>query len=302
MDPTLEAAYLRCEEIARSHYENFPVVSRFLSGSARRALAAVYAFARGADDFADEGYGPGGPSSAERLTALDAWERRLREACGLGQERTARSNAMGQDAEPVFIALEDTVRRHDLDPGWLLELLSAFRQDVLVSRYGTREELLGYCRRSANPVGRIVLAVHGIRDEASTAASDSICTALQLANFWQDVSVDRTKDRIYLPREDRDRHGVREDDLDAAAASPALRRLILEETAWTRSFFEDGRRLIDDPPAGLGMHLRLIWLGGTRVLEMIEAAEGDVLAVRPKLGRSDIVRLVLRALAYGLRR
>lgn len=371
----LEAAYLRCEERARSHYENFPVVSRFLPREGRRSLAAVYAFARQADDFADEGYGPAGPSPEERLAALNGWERRLRAVCGAaprngrGQARhphapgtdalAAREKALGADslsatemalgwpgpdplngagsqtssgdapgppgdapgprgndpgmrghyrlrtlldspdAEEIFLALGDTIRRHSIDPSVFLDLLSAFRQDVTVSRYDTRADLLDYCRRSANPIGRIVLAVHGASDERRALLSDAICTGLQLANFWQDAGIDFAKDRVYLPLEDRERLGVGEADLAAASASAPLRALVLEETEWARSFFLAGRELLADAPQGLGLHLRLVWHGGLRILDLIQAAQGDVLAKRPKLRRSDVARLLLRALIRG---
>jgi squalene synthase HpnC len=340
---SVEAGYRRCETIARAHYENFPVASRFLSREARRSLAAVYAFARQADDFADEGYGPGGPSETGRLAALADWERRLRRTCGCpadsakpSQEAievgvpldslragpegaTVIAGTLTSDAGPetatavrgvpcaiavdpdaaddIFAALGDTVRRHGLDPALFLDLLSAFRQDVVVRRYDTREHLLDYCRRSANPVGRIVLGVHGAGDARRTDLSDAICTGLQLANFLQDVGIDRKKDRVYLPRVDRERFGVAETDLDAESAPPALRALILEEASWTRTFFDRGRALLDEAPGGIGFHLSLVWHGGVRILEMIEATGGDVLGKRPKLGKADILRLLLRALA-----
>ena len=362
---SVEACYRRCETIARAHYENFPVVSRFLSREARRSLAAVYAFARQADDFADEGYGPGGPTEAGRLAALDDWERRLREACGCpagaakpshpiisaevprdppGAEpgvsatiagsatsgagpsvNTAACGAAGMvvgpaasspetdvaqvgargvlavdpaAADAIFAALGDTVRRHALNPALFLDLLSAFKQDVVVRRYDTREHLLDYCRRSANPVGRIVLGIHGARDARRAGLSDAICTGLQLANFLQDIGIDRKKDRVYLPRVDRERLGVAEEDLDGASAPPALRALVLDEAAWTRTFFERGRALLDEAPGGIGLHLSLVWHGGVRILEMIEASGGEVLGRRPKLGKADILRLAMRALLH----
>lgn len=297
----LEAAYLRCGEIARAHYENFPVISRFLKKQMRRPLAAVYAFARGADDLADEGYGPGGPSPEERLGALADWEDRLRATCAI--PRSAPAHRLEQVCEDaIFLALGDTIWRHDLDPALFVDLLSAFRQDVMVTRYESRHDLIDYCRRSANPVGRIVLAVHGVRDSTSAALSDAICTGLQLANFWQDAGVDNQKNRVYLPREDQARHGVTEADLGAAVASPALRALVLEEARWARAYFESGRPLLDQAPEGLGFHLRLVWHGGMRILELIEAAGGDVLSKRPKLGRGEVARIFFRALAHGRNR
>ena len=253
--PDLEDAYRVCERIVRGHYENFPVASKFIPKASRRALAAVYAFARRADDYADEGYGPGGPTQSARFAALDGWERRLERACGEappsglpgesgaslpGLPGSARGQAppcrrrpqpdgspieragstarpAAADADAIFLALADAIRQHDIPPALFHDLLSAFRQDVAVDEYATRSDLLDYCRRSANPVGRIVLAVHGVHGEPLLAWSDAICTGLQLANFWQDAGVDRAKSRIYLPREDRERFGVSPGDLDAPA-------------------------------------------------------------------------------------
>jgi squalene synthase HpnC len=300
----LEQAHARCERIAREHYENFPVASRLLSREARRALTAVYAFARQADDFADEGHGPDGPTREQRLAALDDWEARLHAACGLADEvpgdrtgeRARRHEAIAAPhGDAIFLALSDIVERHRLPVRLFEDLISAFRQDVLVAEYTSRSDLLDYCRRSANPVGRLVLTVHGFHEEAGFELSDAICTGLQLANFWQDVAIDRRKGRIYLPREDRERAGVVPEDLDRPTATENLRRLVLEEADWARSFFERGRPLVLAAPGRLRVHLKLVWLGGVRVLDRIEEAGGDTLVERPKLGRLDWARILIQA-------
>lgn len=298
---SLAEAYRACEEIARAHYENFPVVSRLLPKQSRRSLAAVYAFARQADDFADEDYGPSGPTAEARLAAIDDWERRLREACGRDGEASGPSLAAAtrpgpHQAEAVFAALADTIRHHDLDTMPFLDLLSAFRQDVLVSRYPTRADLLDYCRRSANPVGRIVLAIHGEKRAGAMIWSDALCTGLQLTNFWQDIAIDAGKGRVYLPTEACLRHGVSVEELHASSAGPRLRALVLEEVSWAREHFENAVPLLRAAPSSLRFHLRIVWQGGARILDKIRESGGDVLAVRPRLVRSDWVRILLRAL------
>jgi squalene synthase HpnC len=294
----IDAAYRRCAAITKSHYENFPVISRLLARDARRALAAVYAFARAADDMADEGHGAPGPTPPQRLAALDGWERDLLAVCrGGGLAPVTGDASWEQDRQATFTALPDAIARHAIPVQHFLDLLSAFRQDVRVSTYQTREELLDYCRRSANPVGRIVLAVHGLADPHRAALSDHLCTGLQLANFWQDISVDLAKGRVYVPRQDLERHGLTEADLARPAASPSVRRLVLDLAGWTRTILDSGRPLLGRTPSMLGLHLRLVWHGGARILEKIVAVEGDVLAKRPKLGLADAPRLLVRALA-----
>src|SRR5215510_13029363 len=198
MSSALDEAFAVCERRVRSHYENFPV-GLFVPKPKRRYVHALYAFARAADDFADEKAYEG-----MRQEKLDQWEARLHAAY------------RGEAEDPIFIALGETVRRLEIPKPLLLDLLSAFRQDTVKSRYDTWEELLDYCRRSADPVGRLVLLVFGYRDSPDLAPlSDSICTGLQLANHWQDVAVDLRKDRVYIPRELRERFGVGEWDLNA---------------------------------------------------------------------------------------
>lgn len=279
---TIESAYAHCAAITRGHYENFPVASRLIPSRLRPDVCSIYAFARTADDFADETEHEGG-----RLELLDEWERRLDGCLG------------GAAEHPVFIALGETIRRHELPDRWLRDLLDAFRQDCTVTRYATWRDLLDYCRRSANPVGRLVLHLFGYRDERRQAWSDSICTALQLTNFWQDVAVDLRKDRIYLPAEDRTRHGVSEDDLHAARAHDGFRALLREMIERTREEFGRGRPLLAGVRGRLAWELRCVWLGGMRILDKIEAVGCDVFRRRPTLSRGDALRAAGRAVLGG---
>jgi len=282
-------AYARCLALTRAHYENFPV-ARLVPRRLQPAVAAIYAFARTADDIADEGYDQsGGPilSIEKRLTRLQDFNNAL---------------LASQSHEPVppewdwiFSAVADTRTRYQLPISLFQDLLSAFTQDVTVKRYATFGDLLDYCRRSANPVGRLVLLLHGFNDEKRFAESDAICTALQLANFWQDVAVDWKKGRVYVPEEDWARHGVRETDFAAATASPQLRGCLRFQVRRTRGLFNQGRPLPVSLPFPLSLEIRLTWLGGNTILDRIAAQDFDTLRARPALGTADKVRLLLRA-------
>ncbi len=276
-----DAAYAVCLRLARQHYENFPVASRLLPRSMRPHVAAVYAFARIADDFADEGDRP----VDARIRLLEDWRTRL------GHAAAGRVDADGSDAEAVFTALGETIRTCRLDVGLLEDLLSAFRQDVLVTRYETWPDLLDYCRRSANPVGRLVLAIAGYRDAALAEPSDAVCTALQLTNFWQDVERDFAKGRVYVPREIALDAGAVEDDLGRRRMTPAWRRAIGECARRTRVLFAAGRPVADAVRGRLAWELRATWAGGVRILDRVEAADFDVFRARPTLGWRDAARL-----------
>lgn len=280
-DRSAPAAREYCARLARAHYENFPVASLLLPPRLREAVQAIYAFARTADDIADE---PG--HDGRRLEELDAWEAMLR--------RCFR----GEAEHPVFVALREAVERHDLSPGPFLDLLAAFRLDVTMTRHADFESLLGYCRLSANPIGRLVLHLFGYRDAALLPLSDAICTALQLTNHWQDVAVDLGRGRIYLPEADRLRHGVREDGLAAGRVDDAFRSLMREQIQRTRSLFETGRPLCDRVRGRLRAELRLTWHGGWRILERIERADYDVFRRRPRLRAGDAGPIVLRSLLW----
>ena len=273
----VEEAFAYCEARVRGHYENFPV-GLWVPREKRRYVHALYAFARAADDFADERMYEG-----MRAEKLDQWEARLHAAYE------------GRAEDPIFIALADTVRTLEIPKDLLLDLLSAFRQDTVQGRYTTWGELLDYCRRSANPVGRLVLLVFGYRDPALPALSDSICTGLQLANHWQDLAVDLRKDRIYAPRQLLDRFGVKEWDLNAGKVTEAFQALMRELISRTRDLFRDGRPLCDRVGRDLRFEMRLTWLGGSGILDRIEAAGYDVFRRRPRYGLPGKVGLAWRA-------
>ncbi len=321
MDQSVRAAYAECRRLARRHYENFPVASYLVPRAKRNALAAIYAFARCADDFADE------PGVERRLEALADWRQRLRrcyrgDSPGLSAlpDRRGDSRAQGPADGPgglqpffrdsVFIALGDAVMEFGLSEAHFENLLRAFELDVRVNRHRDFESLLAYCACSANPVGRLVLELFGHREEELFALSDSICTALQLANFWQDVAVDLDRNRIYLPMEDLARSNITlaeveamklsasrnfPDDVRSLGADDRWRRLMAFEVQRTRELFERGRPLPERVTPELRHQLRLTWLGGMTILEKIEAARYDVFRHRPKLTRLDFLRLYVRA-------
>ena len=274
---TLDQAFAHCEALARAHYENFPV-GLFVPRERQRYVHALYAFMRAADDFADEPQYEG-----RRREKLAEWQARLEAACE------------GQADDPIFLALGETVRRLEIPRELLLDLLSAFRQDVEKSRYEGWDELLDYCRRSANPVGRLVLIVFGQRDPALAPLSDAICTGLQLANHWQDLAVDLGKDRIYVPGELLRRHGLTEADLRAGRADERFQGLMKELVARARELFARGRPLCDRVGRELRFELRLTWLGGSRILDGIEAAGYDVFRRRPRHGLVDKLALAWSA-------
>jgi len=277
---TLDEAFAHCESRVRAHYENFPV-GLFVPRDKRPYVHALYAFARAADDFADEKVYEG-----RRREKLDEWERRLHAAYA------------GDSQDPVFMALGETVRRLQIPKELLLDLLSAFRQDTEKSRYETWDELLDYCRRSANPVGRLVLLVFGCTDPALPPLSDAICTGLQLANHWQDVAIDLQKDRLYVPRELRARFSVGEWDLNAGRVTEEFRALMAELVARTRALFTEGRPLCDRVGADLRFEMRLTWLGGSRILDRIEAVGYDVFEKRPRHGLAAKAGLAWRAFRW----
>lgn len=255
-----------------AHYENFPVASWLVPGPLRPAVHAIYRFARAADDFADEG----DLVPADRLAALDRYERAL-DAIAAGTP----------PVEPPFPDLAIAIARHGLPLPLFRDLLSAFRQDVTTTRYATFLCLLDYCRRSANPVGRLLLRLYEAETAANLSASDAICTALQLINFWQDIAVDWQKGRVYVPAEDLARFGVTEDHIAAAKCDDAWRNLLAFESSRTRALLESGRPLTRALPWRLGLELSGVIAGGHRILDGIDAAGGDVFRRRPKLSRTD---------------
>ena len=262
------------------HYENFPVASLLVPPHLRRPIAVIYHFARSADDLADEGTDP----PAARLAALAAYRAEL--------ERIAAGTL---PQLPLFADLAQVIRDHKLPLQLFHDLLDAFAQDVVKTRYANYTELLDYCRRSANPVGRLVLHLFGRTESARLQESDAICTALQLINFWQDVAIDWKKDRVYLPQEDLTRFGVGESDIAAGRMTPAMRELLAFECQRARQLMLAGAPLVHHLPGRLGWEIRLTVQGGLRILERIDAVAGDVFAHRPQLTASDWLVLLWRS-------
>jgi squalene synthase HpnC len=280
----VSAAYTHCEVLARGHYENFPVASILVPARMRRHVAAIYAFSRTADDFADE---PSRPA-ALRLQLLDDWGARLRSSVVAPPPAT----------DPVFVALRDTMERCALPTSLFEDLLSAFRQDVTVTRYETWEDVMDYCRRSANPVGRLVLRVAGIRSDAADRASDAVCTGLQLANFWQDFGADWSNGRLYLPAEELRIHGASERQLEQGAMTPAWRSTMQAAVERTRGLFAQGRPVTDAVTGRLRWELRATWLGGMRILGKIEELGYDTLRRRPTLTAGDAAAIAVGVLTW----
>jgi hydroxysqualene synthase len=273
---------------AVGHYENFPVASWLCPARLRPAVAAIYAFARTADDIADEG----SADAAERLADLSAYRAGL-VACVAGTIEYARW-------PEVFVPLAAAIRNFALPASLLEDLLSAFEQDVARTRdargYATRDELLDYCRRSANPVGRLLLHLYSVRDSTSLRQSDCVCTALQLINFWQDLSVDLPRGRYYVPAEDCGPHGLDPLSPKSWPAHPNAPRLVAVEVDWTREMMLEGAPLVHRISGRAGWELRLVVQGGLRILDKIAARRFDSFRVRPQLADWDWPVLFWRAL------
>lgn len=280
--PSLEESFAYCRKLAQTHYENFVVASRFLPRPLRQHFANVYAYCRWSDDLADET-----SSTDESLALLDWWESQLDECYS------------GRATHPVFVALAHTVRDFDIPPQPLHDLLSAFRQDQRVSRYESFADLLDYCRRSANPVGRLVLYLGRSHDDESGRLSDSICTGLQLANFWQDVAGDWQRGRLYVPLEDCHRFGYSEEDFAAGRCNAAFERLMDFEVARAEKWLRAGLPLVERLPSWLAGDIWLIIHGGLKILKKIRSVRFDVWSRRPKVSRWDQTRLLV---GYLLRR
>lgn len=280
---SLEEAYRACLFQAQHHGENFPTASRLFPKNHRLSVAAIYAFARTADDFADEP----GLTKDQRLEKLADWRHRLH----AGPPR---------DGHPVFWALDHTRNRLSLPLDPLDRLISAFERDVRQSRHETFQDLLDYCSCSANPVGELVLRVWGAWNPQRGAWSDSLCTGLQLVNFWQDITLDAKKDRIYIPRRITRDAGLQEDLILNGPATEASSRLVLTLLSQTEPFFEQARPLPGNVPHPLSLWLSAVWWGGYRVAQKIRRQSGDVWSQRPRLSRGDWVRLVPRIL-WGVR-
>ena len=281
--PTLDEARAYCRQLAESHYENFHVATWFLPKRLRPHFYSIYAYCRISDDLGDE---VGDPTVA--LALLDLWGREL-DAC-----------YEGRASHPVFVALAETIRACSIPKEPFADLLVAFRQDQTVARYATMDEVLGYCRYSANPVGRLVLYACGEvlpeKIAENFRLADATCSALQLANFWQDVRVDFAKDRVYLPQSDMRRFGVSDETIARGVTTPEFRALMRHEVDYARSLFERGLPLIGRVSRDLALDLDLFSRGGLEILRAIESRDYDVLSARPSISRRTKLALALRAL------
>jgi len=278
----LDACYRYCEALTRARHHNFPVASLFVPGHLRRHIFAIYAFARQADDFADE------PEfSGRRALELDRWEERL-EKIFHGEEPD----------HPVFVALADTVRRFDLPITPFAALLSGFRTDLDVQRYSTHQDLRAYTALSAGPVGQLYLYLFGYRDAEFHAYANELASGLAYATFWQDLAADLARDRVYIPAEDLQHFGITEADLRARRQSGALASLLRYEVARTRAMFERARPLVNNIGDDVAVEMAMMWHGGMRILDKIERAGAAVLVRRPRLTNYDKAHVVTRALAW----
>ena len=263
------------------HYENFPVASFLLPERLRYPIEVIYRFARSADDIADEGEA----SSEERLRGLDRYQSELN-----------RIEAGQMPFDPDFAPLAHIIAYWKLPVSLFRDLLDAFAQDVLKKRYADYPELLDYCRRSANPIGRLLLQLFDRASDENLAHSDCICSALQLINFWQDIAIDRQKGRVYLPQEDLAHFEVDEKDIYQQHCSPQWKRLIGFQVDRTRSLMLSGAELVHELPGRLGWEIRLTIQGGLRILEKIQQVEGDTFCHRPVLTPADWLRMAVRTL------
>lgn len=282
----INSSFKYCEEIAKKHYENFPVASMLLPKDKRKYVYAIYAFARAADDFADEPGIEGG--QAKRLSLLDEWNQKLADCYN------------GKAYDPIFIALAKTVSDCKIPIEPLENLLKAFKQDVVKNRYENFDEVLSYCKNSANPVGRLVLMIFGSHDEKLFNLSDKICTALQLTNFWQDVAVDLKINRVYLPAEDMREFDYSFEELFENKTNEKFKKLLKFECDRTDQLFKEGKELVeltskDKDLKKLSKELRLTWLGGTSILNKIREIDYDVFNKRPKISMFDKIKIFVRS-------
>jgi squalene synthase HpnC len=278
--PTLEEARAYCQRLAESHYENFHVASWFLPKRLRPHFHSIYAYCRISDDLGDEV-----GNREQSLALLDLWQQEL-DACYRGETR-----------HPVFVALAETIRACDIPKDPFADLLVAFRQDQTITRFPAMDDVLAYCRYSANPVGHLVLYTCGYRDAERFRLSDYTCSALQLANFWQDVTVDYAKNRIYFPLADMQRFGVDEATIASRTFTPQFRELMRYEVDYARRMFEQGLPLIQMVDRDLAVDLDLFSRGGLEILNAIQQQDYNVLRARPSISKTRKVALLLRAVS-----
>jgi squalene synthase HpnC len=302
----LSFARAYCKHVTTSHYENFTVASLFLPRRLIRHFHAVYAYCRWSDDIADETAG-----GAETLALLDWWRGELLacypdwRAAGFlpagkedGRDKPGRSPG-NSPRHPVMLALRETIRRFDIPPEPFLNLLIAFAQDQHIKRYPTFDQLLGYCRNSANPVGRLVLYLFDCFDPRRAALADEVCTGLQLANFWQDVARDFAIGRVYLPEDDRLRFGYSDVDLAAGRCTPAFRELMRFEVERARGYFDRGAALLPLLPRAARLDVDLFIRGGRAILKAIERLDFEVWTRRPEVSKFEKVKLLVGAVMRG---
>ena len=283
MNNQLQDAYDKCTQLAHSHYENFPV-AKMVPKHLQKHIAAVYAFARTADDIADEQHDTIAEDSPVRVQNLEKFESQL----------DLPDNQRDPQWNWIFTACDNTIAEFNIPKQLFRDLVSAFKQDVIKKRYSDFDELKDYCRRSANPVGRLVLLLHGFNDEVRFAQSDAICTALQLANFWQDMSVDKFKNRIYIPQADW--NGLDEKDFFAESASKEVRDVLKVQVERTEKLFKAGEALPKSLPLPLSIEIRATLAGGRTILRKIIEQDFDTLKARPKITKFDKIKILLKSL------
>ena len=279
-DIILNKAYKEAILFTKSHYENFPVVSLFIPKYLRKHIAVVYQFARQADDIADEG----NHKSEFRIENLELYENLLKKCL------------KGTYENDFWMALNNTVEQFKLSSKHFYDLISAFKQDVVKNRYASYAELLNYCERSANPVGRIILELFNIRDNQAIVYSDAICTALQLTNFYQDVSMDYLKGRIYIPIEELDTFGVLENVFELKKNNTNFIALFKYQVDRTQKLFDKGKKLLPFLPGNLRRQIKMTILGGEAIFRKIEKSNFNILDYRPKLNKFDIIKILIQSI------
>lgn len=279
MNDTINIAYQKAIDFTKSHYENFPVISLFIPGELKKHIAIVYQFARQADDLADEG----NANESERLANLQKYQNQLDDCLH------------GIYANDFWMALHKSILFFNLTQKNFYDLLSAFKQDVTIKRYESFDQLLNYCRRSANPVGRIILEIFGVYNETALNYSDAICTALQLTNFYQDVSIDILKRRIYIPVDEMKSYGVDENVFELKKNNTNFKMLLMHQVERASGLFLEGWKLIPFLPNNLKKQIIMTILGGEEILKKIKIIEYNVLEVRPELRKFDFIKIFFKA-------